>query len=353
MADTGNDGATRFAVIGVDHLHALSLTGDLLGAGAECIGWAETTGDPEGRFAGIFTDLPRAPVDDLLDQRPDLVVIAAVPDWRAGFAIRAMEAGADVLVDKPGATTAEQLDEIAATAARTGGRWWVAFTEHFTSRAVNRAHELIADGRIGRVRHVVGLGPHRRGDTRPDWFDDPQRTGPMLADLASHQIHHATVLLDSDDLSVVAARTTPADDGSHPEILAELLLEGGSGSAYCRVDWLTPGGLPTWGDVRLMITGDRGTIEVRPNCDVGGAEGGDHLLVVDDTGVERIDCAGDPLTWATRIRADVRGGTEDLVTTAHSLAVSRLALRAAAVAAGDGDGEGDGDVPPSARTGGG
>ena len=56
---------------------------------------------------------------------------------------------------------------------------------------------------------MVGLGPHRRGDSRPSWFGDPLQTGPMLADLGSHQIHHAAALLGTTDLSVVAARTTP------------------------------------------------------------------------------------------------------------------------------------------------
>ncbi|MEZ5167957.1 MAG: hypothetical protein R2695_16275 [Acidimicrobiales bacterium] len=39
------------------------------------------------------------------------------------------------------------------------------------------------------------------------------------------------------------------------------------------------------------------------------------------------------MTWATTLIADVRLGTEHLVTTAHSLAVTRLALAAAAAAA--------------------
>lgn len=333
MSDATNDHPVRFAVVGVDHSHALSLTGDLLMAGAECIGWAETPGEPDGVFAGVFADLPRVEVDALLAREPDLVVVVAVPDLRAEYAIRAMTAGADVLVAKPAATDPAQLDRIEAAAAATGRRWWVGFTEHFASRAVTRAHALIAADRIGTVVHVVGLGPHRRGDARPRWFTDPARTGPMLADLASHQIHHVTILLGADDLEVVAARTTPAADGSHPELLAELLLAGGTGSAYCRVDWMTPAGLPTWGDVRLMITGDRGTIEVRSNCDPGGLDGTDHLIVVDDHGIERIDCSGDPLTWATTLVDDVRQGTERLVTTTHSLAVSRLALAAAERAA--------------------
>jgi predicted dehydrogenase len=332
VEDATQDPVVRFAVIGVDHLHSIVLTADVLAAGAECIGWAETPGEPDGVFASVFDALPKLDIDELLDLEPDLVVIAAVPNLRADLAIEAMKSGADVLVDKPGATEQAQLAEIEAATNATGRRWWVAFTEHLTSRAVIRADALIADDRIGTVRHVLGLGPHRRGDRRPAWFSDPRQSGPMLTDLASHQLHHAARLLGTTDLSVVTARTTPASDGSHPHELAEVMLEGGSGSAYCRVDWLTPAGLDTWGDVRLMITGDRGTIEVRSNCDTGGANGGDHLIVVDADGIERIDCSSDELTWASRLCADVRNGTEEVVTTAHSLAISRLALLAADLA---------------------
>ncbi|MEZ5167958.1 MAG: Gfo/Idh/MocA family oxidoreductase [Acidimicrobiales bacterium] len=122
---------------------------------------------------------------------------------------------------------------------------------------------LIAAGRIGTVRHVLGLGPHRLGAERPDWFWDPARSGPMLADLASHQIHHAARLLGTAELAVTMARTTPAPEREHPDQIGELTLDGGTGSAYVRVDWLTPDGFPTWGDVRLFVTGDTGTIEVR------------------------------------------------------------------------------------------
>jgi predicted dehydrogenase len=315
----------RFAVIGVAHPHAIVLTADLLGAGGDCIGWVDTPGGNDGLFPMLFPDLPELRVDDVPGAAPDLVVIAAVPNERGDLAVAAMEAGADVLVAKPAVTEPAQIDAIAATVAASGRRWWVAFTEHFTSRAVLRADRLVADGRIGTVRHVLGLGPHRLGDQRPDWFFDPTRSGPMIADLASHQIHHAARLLGTTDLTVLRARTTAAPDRPHPEMLAEVLLEGGTGSAYIKVDWLTPAGLDTWGDVRLMITGDAGTIEVRANCDPGGSAGADHLIVVDHAGTERIDCAGDELTWASTLLDDVCSSTERLLTTAHCLAVTRTA----------------------------
>ncbi|MEQ8841903.1 MAG: Gfo/Idh/MocA family oxidoreductase [Acidimicrobiales bacterium] len=334
MQDTDHATSVDFVVIGVAHPHAIQLTADLLMAGAECIGWVDTPGRHDGLFAALFPDVAMLDLDAALAAAPDVAIVASVPSSRPGHAVAAMEAGADVLVAKPAAIEHDQLRVIEAAAARTGRRWWVAFTEHFTSRAVVRADRLVDEGRIGTVRHVLGLGPHRLGPARPDWFHDPMQSGSMLADLASHQIHHAARLLGTADLTVVAARATPAIDGRHPEMLGELMLEGGTGSAYVKVDWLTPDGLDTWGDVRLMITGDTGTIEVRSNIDPGGAAGGDHLIVVDRVGVERIDCTGDDLTWASTVLDDVRNGTETLVTTAHSLAVTGLSLRAAELARG-------------------
>jgi len=324
--------SVRFAVVGVAHPHAIVLTAGLLEAGAECIGWVDTPGEHNGAFAVFHPDIAVLDLQDALGAAPDLVVIAAVPNQRAELAVAAMRAGADVLVAKPAITHQSQLPAVIDAVADTGRRWWVAFTEHFTSRAVVRADTIIASGRIGTVRHVLGLGPHRLGSARPDWFFDPEQSGPMLADLASHQIHHAARLLGSTDLTVGQSRTMPAPDRSHPEMMGDFSLEGGTGAAYIRVDWLTPDGLDTWGDVRLMVTGDRGTVEVRANCDPGGEPGGDHLIVVDREGTERIDCSGDNLTWASTLLDDVRDGTEGLLSTTHCQAVTHTALLAAGLA---------------------
>ena len=332
MGDAVQQKEVEFAVVGVDHPHAHLLTAELERAGARCVGFVDTTAQDGSTFTALYPTVPMLDLDDLFEDAPPLIIVGSVPNERAQFALEALDAGADVLAAKPGATSQDQLAKIEAVTGATGRRWWVAFTEDFCSRAATRAHTLAQSGRIGTVRHVLGLGPHRTGDHRPDWFTNPLLSGSMLADLASHQIHHAMRLLGTDELKVVTARTTPAPNGTHPELVGEVLLEGGTGSAYCRVDWLTPAGLPTWGDVRLMITGDEGTIEVRANCDIAGRDGADHVIICDRDGVEHIICADDALTWPTQLLADVRDRTETATSTAHSIAVSRLALRAADIA---------------------
>jgi len=53
-----------------------------------------------------------------MEARPDLVVIATYSDSHADLAIRAMEAGAHIFVEKPLATTAADAERVVATARR-------------------------------------------------------------------------------------------------------------------------------------------------------------------------------------------------------------------------------------------
>ena len=329
--ESGTSGV-RFAVIGVDHPSGIDLTRALLDAGGECIGWGKTDNDPDGIFKAVFADLPEFSPTELLAERPDLVVIAAVPNTRGMWSTQAMDAGADVLTTCPGAVGHGQLTEIDVLTATTGRRWWMAFTEHLDRPAVVKAHQLIRDGRIGVPRHLIGIGPRRRSTNRPEWFADPFRAGSMIADLATQHLHHAAQLLGGPDLDVLSARTTGWADGGHPDAIAELMVEGGTGSAYIRVDWLTPAGLPTWGDGRLMITGDTGTIEVRTTIDLDGHDGTDHLLVVDQHGVERVDTTDVEITWAADLLADVRDRTERVLSTRDCVDIMKVALHAADLA---------------------
>ncbi|WP_424928759.1 Gfo/Idh/MocA family protein [Amaricoccus tamworthensis] len=56
----------------------------------------------------------------LTDTKPDLAVVATYSDSHADLAIAAMEAGADVFVEKPLATTVEDAERVVATAKKLG-----------------------------------------------------------------------------------------------------------------------------------------------------------------------------------------------------------------------------------------
>jgi hypothetical protein len=98
------------------------------------------------------------------------------------------------------------------------------------------------------------------------------------------------------------------------------------------VDWFTPDGLNTWGDVRLFILGTDGYIELRKNCDIKGRRGENHLFLVDRKGMQYVNCSGVHMPFGEQFLNDVANRTEMAMTHAHCFLASELALRAQAQA---------------------
>jgi len=330
----------KFAVIGIDHRHAYGMTEHLIGAGADCVGWwTDGTPETEPGFVKRFPDLPKVADRRALLDRPDvaLVVIAAIPRDRADLAIEAMRAGKDVMVDKPGCTTPEDLARIRAVQAETGRIWSIDFSERFEVPCVTVAEDLVRDGAIGRVVQTVGLGPHRLNRaTRPDWFFDRAAYGGILTDIASHQIDQFLHFTGSQDAEITHAAVEnyahPGDPGLQD--FGEIALRSDQGRGYIRVDWFTPDALPNWGDGRLTILGTEGYIELRKYVDVAGRPGPDTLILVNGDRCEVIDARDARLPYFSRIIADVQDRTETAMTQAHCFKVMELALQAQAMAEG-------------------
>ena len=350
----------RLALVGADHNHLYEIIDRLVKVGATAV--AHTA---EGQFvehySGWQPDSVEMSYDDILaDDSIDLVVTAVIPNRRAAIAVAAIEAGKHVIADKPGLTTMKQLDAIrSAVAGRAGRPWTVLFTERFENRAINEAVRLARSGAVGDVVHVIGAGPHTMwAKRRPDWFWDPEATGGILVDIGSHQVDQfmAVTGATAADVSVVASMVGNVASPDHPAMqdIGSMTLvcgphgPGGDGSGRTvtvragtgpgrtvgdhRLDYLTARGLGTWGDCRLTIVGTDGTIEARANVDVAGAEGAEHLIVVDGEGTRRVDVSGVVVDWAEQALADIADCGERLMTQQHAIDVTDVCLRAQAAA---------------------
>ena len=328
----------RIALVGADHNHLYEIIDRLVKAGASAV--AHTA---EGQFvehySGWQTDSVETSYDDILaDDSIDLIVTAAVPNRRASIALDAIEAGKHVVSDKPGLTTMDQLDAVrAAVAGRPGRPWTVLFTERFENRAINEAVRLAKSGAVGTVVHVVGAGPHTMwAKRRPDWFWDPRATGGILVDIGSHQVDQfmSITSVTAADVSIVASAVGNVASPDHPTMqdIGSMTLAAGAVVGDHRLDYLTARGLGTWGDCRLMIVGTEGTIEARANVDVAGAEGAEHLIVVDAEGTRRVDISDVVVDWAELALADLADGGERLMTQLHAIDVTDVCLRAQAAA---------------------
>jgi predicted dehydrogenase len=106
------------------------------------------------------TGAPAVPsVDALLESGPDVVVVATTHQALAELAGRAVEAGAHVLVEKPGATTAESARALERAAADRGRVVKVGFNHRFHP-GIARCVEEARSGAYGDVMFVRGRYGH-------------------------------------------------------------------------------------------------------------------------------------------------------------------------------------------------
>lgn len=329
----------RYAVIGINHDHIHGQMAAVQSAGAVGVGFYAAEDDLAAAFAARYPDLPRVdtPARLLEDPSIGLILSSAVNADRADIAIAAMRHGKDVMVDKPGVTTLDQLAAVRRVQEETGRIFSICYSEHFENRATVRAGKLIAAGAIGEVIHMTGLGPHRlRKPARPAWFFDRPRYGGILCDIASHQFEQFlffTGATSADVLSAtVANRANPDVPGLQDYGDAHIATD--RAAAYIRVDWFTPDGLATWGDGRVFIVGTEGFIELRKYIDVNRVTTGNHLYLTDAKGTTYIDCSDEMLPYGAALVADIRDRTETAIPQARCYLAMELALKAQALAEG-------------------
>ena len=326
-----------FAAIGINHGHIYGQTSVMIDAGCRLKSFYSPEDDLAAAYSKAFPGATR--VADkraiLEDDEIRLVLGAGILNERAPMAVEAMRHGKDVMLDKPGATTLDQLAELRAVQAQTGRILSILYSEHYTQPATVAAGDLVRAGAIGKVIQTVGLGPHKEGNyARPDWFYQRERFGGILCDIGSHQVEQFLFFTGADHAEIAAAHVGNFDHPDRPEFedFGQILLTSEDATGFIRVDWFTQAGLPVWGDGRLFVLGTEGTIELRKYIDVEGRDGGDHLLLVDKKGTRHIDCSGTKITYGEQLRDDVLNRTETAMTQTHCFYATELALTAQAQA---------------------
>jgi predicted dehydrogenase len=322
---------TRFAAIGLDHRHVYDLTAGLLAAGAECLAHDPETTDPRV-LAGFRKHFPHVPAIERLrllnDPSIDFVVLCAVPRDRAALAIEAMRCGKDVMVDKPGVTTTDQLAAVEATVRETG-RIWSICLGRLTSPSVQAALGVARSGELGRLVSLTSLAPHRLNRAlRPSWFFDRDAYGGIINDIGVHAIDQFLAFANAAD-ATIAASTIGAFGTAPPgfEDFAEITLRSDTMTGTMRLDWFTPDGLSDWGDGRLFLVGTDGTLELRKNLDIEGRAGGDHMFIANRQRTRYQDCSELPVTYYQDFLDDVRDRTGRMMDGGRLFSVCRLALR--------------------------
>jgi predicted dehydrogenase len=328
-----------FAAAALDHGHIYGQCNGLIEAG----GTLRYVYDPDPeKVAGFIKSFPQAkPVESLEkildDPEIHLVAAAAIPSERGPLGIRVMEAGKDYFTDKTPFTSLDQLEKARSTAARTGRKYMVYYSERLHVECAVFAGELIRSGAIGRVVQVIGLGPHRLSHAaRPAWFFERAKYGGILCDIGSHQIEQFLFFSGAQDATVTEAVVANYAHPDYPELedYGHANLVGDNGATnHFRVDWFTPDGLRTWGDGRTMILGTTGYIELRKYIDVARESGGDQLFLVNAEGEKNLSLSGKVgFPFFGQLILDCLNRTENAMSQRHAFKAAELCLRAQAQA---------------------
>jgi len=167
----------------------------------------------------------------------DLIDICTPGDSHAEIAIAALEAGKHVICEKPLANTVEEAERMVAAAeaaAAKGVRSMVAFNYRRVP-AATFARQLIADGKLGTIRHV-------RAVYLQDWIVDPQfplvwrlqkdRAGSgALGDIGAHIVDLAQFMVGDLITGVSAITETFVKERPLPQASAGLSATADSAQA--------------------------------------------------------------------------------------------------------------------------
>lgn len=280
-----------FSCIGLAHSHIYGMTNSLIKAGAELKWVYDDNADLLQAYSEKYPQAKAASsIEEVLeDSEVDLIVSADIPSRRAGLAIRSMEAGHHFFVDKAPAITLDQCTEVQKAREKTGMKYFVYYSELIENDATIFAKQLVERGVIGRIYHLDIFAPHRLNpESRPDWFWKRADTGGIITDIGSHQIEQFLEFAGSTKAKITSARVANYFHPQYPEFddFGDFMIESDNGiTGYMRVDWMSPAGIKTFGDLRLTILGEKGFIEIRKNCDLGHSSANNNVTVAIDDGV--------------------------------------------------------------------
>jgi predicted dehydrogenase len=142
----------------------------------------------------------------LAEQRPDVVVICTVDALHHDYIVRALEAGCDVITEKPMTTDADKCRRILDARRRTGRSCRVTFNYRY-SPPRSQVKELLMAGEIGDVMSVDFhwlLNTHHGADYFRRWHAHKKNSGGLFVHKATHHFDLVNWWLGAVPVSVTA-----------------------------------------------------------------------------------------------------------------------------------------------------
>jgi len=230
----------------------------------------------------------------LADKTLGLIVVATPSGTHFEVARRVIEAGFNVVVDKPVATRADQIAALASVAKKHGVQLIPFHNRRFDGDFLT-VEKLLRDGTLGRVVQLESrMERWNPGATRRPWKDEPEQGGGVLLDLGTHLVDQALALFGN-----------PMAVGA--EVMRERDGEGANDAFTIRLRYLglrltlEANALSSPAGPRFVVRGTRGTFRKKGVDPQEAALNKITRITADNWGLE-------PATEWGMLHVDVEGG---------------------------------------------
>lgn len=198
----------RIAFAGFEHPHITGLYGDVSkDENFEIVGAWEQDEKTRAAAAEKGVVFNYADYDDMLrNSEADTVAVGAHFSARGALVIKALEAGKNVISDKPLCTSLSELEEIKRLAEKKNLTVCI-FLSLRQNPDILGAVTAIRNGIIGKVNNIIFEGEHPLNyGRRADWYFEDGKQGGTINDIAIHGIDLVRLMTGSRIERVLAAR---------------------------------------------------------------------------------------------------------------------------------------------------
>lgn len=206
---------------------------------------------------------------DLLDQKPDLIMLGCENYLHADVICDIVSRGIDVLADKPLTDKVSDVEKIAKACASGGGRLITNYPSNWKA-AVYFAKQLVKDGKIGKIHRfhfhnqesLFQFPLDSNGARNPlmdEWWFKKEMGGGSLSDYCSYGCSMALEFLEKRPQKVVASVLNVAHQEFNIEDYSAVTLEFDDAIAILEGTWATKSSASPTGPI---LWGSDGSIEV-------------------------------------------------------------------------------------------
>lgn len=198
--------------------------------------------------------------NDMLEKEELEAVTVAVPDHlHREPAIACLEAGKDVLCEKPLATTMQDCQAIVDAVERTGKKLMVSYGNRHRP-SLRLLKQQVEEGVVGEVKHIY-LKLRERVDKTLElpWID---KTTPTFF-LLSHMVDLVRWMFGCEMAEVYTLQTYGILEGHGyhtPDTTSALIKLTNGAILNLDTSWAMPDNFAPWIDARIDILGDKGVI---------------------------------------------------------------------------------------------